>query len=415
MSIFGSVTTAVSGLNAQSKAFSNLSNNIANSQTTGYKASDTAFQDFVTNDQNYTNDASGNDSVAAHTVQRNDVQGTVTQSTNDLALAISGNGFFNVQEVAGNANSATPSFNTQQYYTRNGDFSRNAQGYLVNTSGAFLDGYQVGADGAMSTKLAPIQIKDVAFQPTQSSMLSVSGAIGSTTKAGASSATQGTAYDASGKAQTVKLNWQQDSQDPLQWTVSADGSDKSTAVSFSNDGALASVGGISTIGATGKFTYDGKPQNMTVDLGTIGGNGGVSLTTGSTPVTGSATMNSDSVTSGNFQGLAMRSDGSVMASFDNGQSQLVAKIPIATFANVNGLSPQDGQNYIATSASGSATQNSVGTGGAGALDTGSVESSTTDLTSDLSQLIVAQQAYGANTKVVTTANQLMQTTIAMIQ
>ncbi|WP_367160810.1 flagellar hook protein FlgE [Kozakia baliensis] len=415
MSIFGSVTTAVSGLNAQSKAFSNLSNNIANSQTTGYKASDTAFQDFVTNDQNYTNDASGNDSVAAHTVQRNDVQGTVTQSTNDLALAISGNGFFNVQKVAGNANSATPSFNTQQYYTRNGDFSRNAQGYLINTSGAFLDGYQVGVDGAMSTKLAPIQIKDVAFQPTQSSMLSVSGAIGSTTQAGASSVTQGTAYDASGKAQTVKLNWQQDSQDPLQWTVSADGSDKSTAVSFSNDGALASVGDISTIGATGKFTYDGKPQNMTVDLGTIGGNGGVSLTTGSTPVTGSATMNSDSVTSGNFQGLAMRSDGSVMASFDNGQSQLVAKIPIATFANVNGLSPQDGQNYIATSSSGGATQNSVGTGGAGALDTGSVESSTTDLTSDLSQLIVAQQAYGANTKVVTTANQLMQTTIAMIQ
>ena len=111
----------------------------------------------------------------------------------------------------------------------------------------------------------------------------------------------------------------------------------------------------------------------------------------------------------------MRSDGSVMATFDNGQSQLVAKIPLATFAAPDGLALQDGQAYSATSASGNAQINTVGQNGAGTLDTSSVEASTTDMTSDLSKLIVAQQAYGANTKIVTTADQLMQTTIAMIQ
>lgn len=420
MSIFGSVTTAVSGLNAQSKAFSNLSNNIANSQTVGYKATSTSFQDYVTGEQDFSSAIGGNDTVQANTDQHNDMQGTVSASTNSLALAISGNGFFNVQEVSGNANSATPGFDTQQYYTRNGDFSQNAQGYLVNTSGAFLDGYQVDAQGQMSTRLAPIQIRDVAFRPTQSTTMTLSGAIGALGKTGQTNTSQATAYDGNGHAQPVTLNWTQNATDAQtgaqQWTVSnAANPADATTVRFDSSGKLLAVGDTAGSGETGSFSFKGSPQDMTVDLGTIGGDAGVTLAGVGGNVQNGLPMTTDSVTSGNYQGLAMRSDGSIMATFDNGQSQLVGKIPLATFANVNGLSPQDGQNYVATAASGAATQNAVGVGGAGALDTGSVEGSTTDLTNDLSQLIVAQQAYGANTKVVTTADQLMQTTIAMIQ
>lgn len=422
MSIFSSLDTAVSGLNAQSQAFSNLSNNISNSQTVGYKATDTAFEDFVTNsasgNSGTLNDGGGSysDSVAANTIQRNDVQGTITSSTNALALAISGNGFFNVQEASGSSASSSPTFSGQQYYTRNGDFSRDANGYLVNTSGQYLEGYQVGTNGQMGTTLQPLQIQNVAFTPTESTTMTVSGTIGSSTTSGASTQTTATAYSAQGTPQSVGLNWQQSTTNPLDWTVSnsADPTN-STSVTFNSDGTLASVGSESTSGATGSFSFTGSPQDMTVNLGTIGQSSGIALSTTTTSTASDATMTTDSVTSGTFQGLSMQSDGSVMATFNNGLSQLVGKIPLATFANPNGLAPADGQAYTATEASGGPTENAVNTGAAGSLETGSTESSTTDLTGDLTQLIVAQQAYGANSKVVSTADQLMQTTIAMIQ
>ena len=111
----------------------------------------------------------------------------------------------------------------------------------------------------------------------------------------------------------------------------------------------------------------------------------------------------------------MASDGSIMATFDNNKTQLVGKVPLATFADSNGLSSQDGQAYTATYASGAASINLAGANGAGNLETSSVESSTTNLDSDLTKLITAQNAYGANAKVVTTANEMLQTVLAMKQ
>ena len=419
MSIINSLNTAVSGLNSQSHAFSDLSNNIANSQTTGYKAATTSFADYVTSNDLASDGESLSDSVAATTRQHTDNQGMVVSSTNTLALAISGNGFFNVVQPTGSTTSSTaPTFSSQQFYTRNGDFSQNNQGYLVNTSGYYLEGYQVGSEGALSSTLSPIKISDsVAFQPTKSTTVSLSAAIGSTSGAEGINTSTATAYDSKGNAQEVSLNWKQSSTDPLVWTVSnsADSSNSAT-VKFNSDGSLASVNGASqSTGSAATFSYTGLPQDMTVNLGTIGSTSGVSLATDSSNYSTNPTMTTDSVTSGTFTGLSMQSDGSVMATFDNGLSQLLAKIPLSTFADPNGLSAQNGQAYTATASSGAPTVNAVNTNGAGTLSTSSTESSTTDLTSDLTKLIVAQQAYGANTKIVTTANQLLQTTLAMIQ
>lgn len=419
MSIINSLNTAVSGLNSQSHAFSDLSNNIANSQTTGYKAATTSFADYVTSNDLASDGESLSDSVAATTRQHTDNQGMVVSSTNTLALAISGNGFFNVVQPTGSTTSSTaPTFSSQQFYTRNGDFSQNNQGYLVNTSGYYLEGYQVGSEGALSSTLSPIKISDsVAFQPTKSTTVSLSAAIGSTSGAEGTNTSTATAYDSKGNAQEVSLNWNQSSTDPLVWTVSnsADSSNSAT-VKFNSDGSLASVNGASqSTGSAATFSYTGLPQDMTVNLGTIGSTSGVSLATDSSNYSTNPTMTTDSVTSGTFTGLSMQSDGSVMATFDNGLSQLLAKIPLSTFADPNGLSAQNGQAYTATASSGAPSVNAVNTNGAGTLSTSSTESSTTDLTSDLTKLIVAQQAYGANTKIVTTANQLLQTTLAMIQ
>lgn len=417
MSIFNALNTAVSGLNAQSHALGDLSNNIANSQTVGYKATGTSFSDYVTA-QNRQRAQGTSDSVAATTNQNTEYQGSITTSNNPLGMAISGRGFFSVVAANGAASpQGGTSFNSQNLYTRNGDFSQNKDGYLVNTSGYYLQGYQVQSGGGLGNTLTPIQVPNtVAFQPTKSTALTLSGSVGTTASTGGTSTSSGTAYDAQGTAQNVSLKWQQSSTDPLSWTVSAgQGAGNQTSVTFNTDGSLKSVGGVAQAsGSAATFNYTGSPQNMTVKLGVIGGSSGVNLSTSSN-ATPSSTMTSDSVTTGNYTGVSVQKDGSVMASFDNGLSQMVAQIPLATFAAPDALAVQNGQAYTATSGSGGASLNAVGTNGAGSLATSSLESSTTDLTGDLTKLVVAQQAYGANTKVVSTSDQMLQTTLAMIQ
>ena len=440
MSIINSLTTAVSGINAQSTAFTNLSNNIANSQTVGYKADTTAFQDFVAG----AGSTSGSfaqgvaNSVAAVTVQHVNSQGTATSSTDGLAMSISGNGLFNVTKGT---------TGTEQYYTRNGEFYEDKNGNLENTSGYYLNGYMVNdSTGQLDTsKLTKINVANVTFRPTQTKTLTVSGTLSSTaTTSDAPTNTQQatTTYDGSysidnpeGNQAQVSLAWQKTSNTPDEWQVTtsytatkSNGTPTSGTspevytVTFDSNGALKSV----TDGTTNKtstlsgaavsvpvtVTYpDGQTQSINLALGTIGGTTGMTVGTTAVP----PTTKSDSTVSGTYESASIESDGSVMATFDNGDTQLIGKVALSNFANVNGLLAQDGQAYTATDASGSAQTGLVGENGTGTVTVGYVESSTTDLTSDLSGLIVAQEAYTANTKIVTTANQLLQATIAMIQ
>lgn len=439
MSIFNSLTTAVSGINAQATAFTNLSNNIANSQTVGYKAYTTAFQDFVAG----AGSTSGSfaqgvaNSVAAVTVQHVNSQGTAASSTDGLAMSISGNGLFNVSKKTGAVTSAGADFAPEQYYTRNGEFYEDKDGYLQNTSGYYLDGYMVDpTTGALNTSsVTQINVANVTFRPTQTTTLTATGTLSSVTGA-TPVKTNTTVYDgtynqANPKANTgdVTLTWTQSS--ATEWTVAATSSTSGMSITpttaykvdFNTDGSLKSVTDssgnnvTSTLnGATANLpisiTYpDGNTQNVKVNIGTIGGTSGMSLSvTSTTPKTVS-----DSVTTGTYQSASIESDGSVMATFDNGDTQLIGKVALSNFANVNGLLAQDGQAYTATAASGSAQTGLVGQNATGSLTVGYVESSTTDLTSDLSALIVAQEAYTANTKIVTTADQLLQATIAMKQ
>ena len=126
MSIFGAMTTAIAGLSAQSTAFSNVGDNLANTQTVGYKGVDTTF-------------VNESGTVVARPEYNNSLQGSITSSTSPLALAISGQGFFPVSSQNGTVN-GSPTFDGRQLYTRTGDFKLDANGYLVNSSGNFLNG-----------------------------------------------------------------------------------------------------------------------------------------------------------------------------------------------------------------------------------------------------------------------------------
>lgn len=434
MSIFNALTTATAGINAQSTAFTNLSNNIANSQTVGYKASETSFQDFVSNTMGGSSKQAVSDGVGAVTTTSTQQQGTVSSSTNSLAVAISGNGFFNVSKESGQATAGKTSFSDQQYFTRNGNFYEDKNGYLVNTSGYYLDGYMADAKtGVLDTStLTQINVSDIAFRPTETSTLTLSGGLTS----GASYTSK--IYDSQSNAHQLSTTWSQTSGSTGKastWQVTvanADSTDSTMSVSpstydvsFDKDGNITKVtdssgntvgtgytGSSATMPLTLTYTNGAASQTVDLDLGTIGSNAGATTSSANSTT---PTLVSDSAESATFNSLNMESDGSVMATFSNGDTQLVGKIALSSFSNADGLMAVDGQSYVATSDSGSAKTGVVGTNGTGSLETSSVESSTTDLTSDLSNLIVTQEAYTANTKIVTTADSLLQATISMIR
>ena len=436
MSTFGALSTAVSGLNAQSHAFTDISNNISNSQTVGYKATDTSFSDYVLTSGNAEsmNAQGANGTVLATTSYQNQAQGTITSSTNALALAISGNGFFSVDEQSGQSTNATPAFQKTGYFTRDGDFSQDSQGYLVNSSNEYLNGYMVGSNGVLNTTaLQPINVSNIAFRPTATTTVTDTATLPSNSAVAAGTGTAGatsqtsTVYDSNGASHSLALNWTNTGSSA--WTVSAtvDGAaapSMTANVTFDPAGNLASVtpaGGtaISTGGASAAFTIPagsgGALGAINVKLGSIGSSAGTTMATGNGSGAVAATPTSDSVTSGTYQGITMTSDGNIMATFDNNQSQLVGKVPLAMFADANALAAHDGQAYTATSGSGQANLTLSSENGAGTLETSSVENSTTNLDTDLTKLITAQQAYGANAKVVTTANTMLQTALSMVQ
>jgi flagellar hook protein FlgE len=162
MSLFGALTTAISGLNAQSSALGYISDNVANSQTTGFKRVDANFEDYITQSTRTTNESGA---VLARPDYQNSLQGTLQQSQNPLALAVGGQGFFAVASSNGNAN-GQPTFDQRQFYTRSGNFVQDKDGYMVNGSGYYLQGWAASTTGVLDrTKIAPIQVTQTTFNP----------------------------------------------------------------------------------------------------------------------------------------------------------------------------------------------------------------------------------------------------------
>lgn len=444
MSLFGAMNTAVSGLNAQSNAFGNISDNVANSQTTGFKRVDTNFVDFLT-----TSTASNNDpgAVVARPDYVNNVQGTMTQTDNPLGLAIAGQGFFSVSRENGQVGNAT-TFNPQGFYTRAGDFQLNKSGYMVNSAGEFLNGWSVDPNTRLVDRnnVAPIQVSQTVFDPVATSTVTLSANLPATPAAGVPISSQIDVFDALGNSQTLKLDWTQTVPGtPNDWTVTITSTtgpnpgDIGTAqvlfgpnangVSAGTIGDLqnATNGSVGTITIPNPFTagvttaadltlstdFGNGVQPITLKLGDYG------LPNGLTQYAGTQYnlrgLTQDGVAPGSFSSVSTQANGNIVVNYDNGQSRTIAQVPLITFNSPNALQRQDGQSFTATSGSGSPLAEEASTNGAGNLVVSSIESSNVDIASEFSKLIVAQQAYTANAKMVTTTQQLLTITIDMKQ
>lgn len=208
MSILGAMFTAVSGVNAQSKSLGHISDNIANSQTTGYKKVDTRFETLITVSNANLHQPGG---VVASPSYANSLQGNVNQTQTLTNMAISGQGFFVVSRPETQTANQTL-FNDLPYYTRAGDFEVNRDGYLVNNGGYYLNGWAVDEQTGVAdtSTLAPIQITQTIDEPTATTELEFVGNLPASSKVNPTpplAATNIKIYDALGNPHTVSLSW----------------------------------------------------------------------------------------------------------------------------------------------------------------------------------------------------------------
>ena len=411
-----SMNIAVSALDAQSAAVSCISNNLANSSTYGYKCTTASFATMVSGSGSYTNFTGAG--VTVDPTQRLLAQGTLigTESTTDLG--IDGDGFFVV---------ADSSNGDVFYYTRAGDFTTDADGYLVNSAGWYLQGYPTDAKGNVtSTKsaagLEAINVKDYQGSAQATTELSIQAVLPAEAEVGDSFTVDAEIYDSLGVAHTVTFTYTKT--DTNEWSVGAALADSteasgltlsSTAITFDTDGTIATPTDPITLSVTG-WTSGAADSTIAYDVGTVGKTDGLSQNATSTS-SDEADISlkkvvQDGLAYGEFSSVTIGEDGTVYANFDNGVSYSIYRIPLATFANANGLDAKTGTVYAASVASGSPTLTEADSGSTGAIMSGELESSTTDTATEFSSMIVAQQAYSAASEIISTVSDMYDALLA---
>ncbi len=434
MSLFGAMNTAISGLKAQSTAFGNISDNVANTQTIGFKRIDTSFVNFLTSSSALSNSPG---SVQTRPDYRNSVQGTIAQSENPLAMGIVGQGFFPVSR-ADTVGTGSVTFQPQNFYSRAGDFQMDRNGYLVNSAGDYLNGWSADTvtTAINRSTVAPIRVTQTVYNPQPTSEVTLSANLPATPANANPVTAQINVFDALGNSHTVTLSWTRTAAND--WTVALNVPDDVNApargtarVAFgpTTSGNAVPQGTVGLIGnPTGSVTasaftanspaklsfdvdFGNGVQSISLNLGTYGQSGGVTQYSGTDfSLRG---INQNGVPPGSFSGISTTQAGDIQVTYDNGQSRTIARVPVVTFNDPNSLQRQDGQAFTSTLGSGDPLIQDARTNGAGGIVTSSVENSNVDIANEFTKLIVTQRAYSANTKMVSTADQLLQETLDM--
>lgn len=405
----------LSGLNAAAKSLEVVGNNIANSSTVGFKGSQAQFADIYASSVN----SSGNQAgigVGISQIAQQFTQGNIESSANPLDMAINGSGFFRT-EVNGTIQ-----------YSRNGQFSLDKQGFIVNAQGAQLTGFQADASGnILPGAPGPLRIDNSDLAPLATSNVTASSNLDSRSVAPVvkpfSSAnplsfnrqSSINIFDSLGNSHVFSTFYVK--QDP--------------SAGLSTWDVYGAVDGVDVIntpatGSAGSLTFD---QNGILAAGspiifpvTYPANGALSsqpLTANFTGTTqfGSASSEKastqDGYTAGQLTRFGAGADGVITAQYSNGQSHALGQVVLANFINPNGLTPLGSNAWSETSASGVPLVGTPGTGRLGALQPTAVESSNVDLTAELVNLITAQRAYQANAQTIKTQDSILQTLVSL--
>jgi len=412
----GSFSTPLSGLVAAQDQLQSVSNNLANIDTDGYKDQTLTFSDIFS--QTGATNGSGNPlqtgyGVAVSSTDSNFTEGSLDATGTASNMALSGNGFF-----------VTQSANGMPDYTRAGDFTSNSAGQLTTPSGELLLGYP--AVGGVVNTTGALQPLNVGTGLTSLAVPSTT--IGITANLDAASAVGTTAssslpvYDSLGSPLTLSVTYTKTAANTWTYAVTVPSSDITGAtgttttvgsgtLNFSGAGALTSTTAVVPISIP--TLADGAISPLTL-AGPFGTAANPTITQTALASATSATT-TDGYASGTLSTYAVQPDGTIEGTFSSGNTIALGQVAVASFANTQGLASTGNNNYQPTAASGSAVIGLAGTAGRGTIVGGSVEESNVDIATEFAKLIVAQQAYSANAKSITTFNQVSQATIAMLQ
>lgn len=394
----------LSGLNAAAQNLDVIGNNIANSGTVGFKSSSATFADV------YANSKVGLGVQVASVNQRFTV-GTISATGNQFDMAIDGGkGLFRVEDSSGNI-----------LYTRNGQFFANKDNYIVNAQGHKLTGY-----GTTGTDLNPIMVPvgnippratdevttktnlnanapviTDAFDPTKANTFTHSLPISIYDSLG--NAHQLTQYFVKRAGTATESNW--DVYYRLAGNPLDSHPDTAPAeLTFSSSGLLL-TGGTPTLTLANPGGTDSPAAPLSIDLDY----------TGSTQFGGEFSPNftQTGYPTGDYAGMSIAEDGSIMANYTNGESQAMGYVALADFNNLQGLQPVGGNAWAETGASGGPVVGRPGTNGLATLQGQSVEESNVDMSQELVNMIIAQRTYQANAQTIKTQDQVLQTLITL--
>ncbi|MFJ5319803.1 MULTISPECIES: flagellar hook protein FlgE [Pectobacterium] len=394
---------AVSGLNAASNNLDVIGNNIANSATVGFKSGTVTFADMFAGSK-------VGMGVKVASVLQDFGNGTVTSSSRDLDVAISGGGFYRLQDTNGST-----------YYSRNGQFMLNGRN-IVNAQGMQLTGYPVaGTPPTVQTGAdpVPLTVPDGDMLASATTIASIKANLKSSdavptnawaTTPGAegtyNSKTALTTYDSQGNVHNFTLYF----------VKTADNTWQTYAKDDSRSPALYQPAGSLNFAANGALTGH-TPFNIQ-----IVGTNGAATNNFALDLTGSVQQNTEysyksptqnGFAPGSLTGFAINDDGTIEGSYSNGQKQALGQILLASFANPEGLSPEGDNAWSETASSGQAVVGLAGTGSLGKLIGKSTESSNVDLSKELVNMIVAQRNYQSNAQTIKTQDSILQTLVSL--
>ncbi len=413
----------LSGLNAAAKNLDVIGNNVANTNTVGFKQSQAQFADVYANAQGGSTGTASGIGVKVAAIAQQFGQGNITSTGNPLDMAISGQGFYQLDH------------NGAAVYSRNGQFQMDANGYIVNSQGHKLTGYPANPlTGVISTgSTGPLQLPTAAIAPLPTTTSQVGLNLDSraavpataifnpTDPTSFNNSTAMTVYDSLGNNHIATMYFQKAPLPAVNtWNTYL------TVDNLAPNGAAPTAANTSL----GSMTFSSagllaSTLPASVPLGTVTVPGGIVYTNGSTspqPLTmdfktstqfgaafGVTTLNQNGYTSGQLNGFSTGSDGTILGRYTNGQSKPLGQVMLVNFANVQGLQPLGNNEWSSTSTSGQPLIGVPGTSSLGTLQSGATEDSNVDLTAELVNMITAQRVYQANAQTIKAQDSIMQT------
>ena len=412
MGLYSAFYSSLSGLSANANALSVIGNNLSNLNTTGYKGSSASFQDLFSASVGATSTQGNGDPIQIGlgtqlgAISQNFGQGSFQATSNVTDMAIQGQGFFTLQTKDGAAG-----------YTRAGNFTIDKGGSLVDPNGNKVAGWNRSGTTLTNNGLAvPIHLDmGTTSPPAPTSTVNTVTNLDAGATTGTVYSTPVQIYDSLGASHSLLFAYTKQPAAGL-WNVSVttDGGSVVTGapatVQFDNKGILTSPLGNPTLNLTpwpNGATSPATTWNMIT--------GGTASITGYSAASATSSTSQNGYGSGTVRSMTVDQNGIIVGSFTNGQTIPMAQVAIANFANSSGLAKQGDNMWSATLASGAAAVGGANQGGRGTVLGANLELSNVDVAEEFTRLIINQRGYQANSRVVTTADSLLQETLNLIR